>query len=99
MHKTAINDQTNTKQITVSNEQQTNNNKRKDTVCRESNVTELKGCVMRSTKSNRSAEIAESLEEGIAGNIRSLTRASGTFPHPENGDGEMSGDDLGKLLR
>ena len=98
MHKTAINDQTNTKQIIASNEQQTNNNKRKDTVCRESNVTERKGCVMRSTKSNGSAEIDE-LEENIAGNIRTLTRTSGTFPRPENGDGETSGDDLSKLLR
>ena len=98
MHKTAINDQTNTKKITVSNEQQTNNNKRKDTVCRESNVTERKGCVMRSTKSNGSAEIDE-LEENIAGNIRTLTRTSGTFSRPEDGNGETSGDNLSTLLR
>jgi hypothetical protein len=61
---------------------------------------------MRSTKSNRSAEIDESLEENIAGDIRTLTRtSSGTFPRPENGSGETnrhdetSGDNLSTLLR
>jgi hypothetical protein len=54
---------------------------------------------MRSTKSNRSAEIDESLEENIAGNIRTLTRASETFPRPEDGNGETSGDNLSTLLR
>jgi len=97
MHKTATNDQTNTKQITASNKQQTNNNKRCGFA--ESNVTERKGCVMRSTKSNGSAEIDESLEESISGNIRTLTRTSEAFRHPENGDGETSGDNLSTLLR
>jgi hypothetical protein len=54
---------------------------------------------MRSTKSNGSAEIAESLEMEIGTNIRELTRKSAAFCPPENGDGEMSATDLGMLLR
>ena len=54
---------------------------------------------MRMTKSNGSTEIHESLEKDIEGNIRALRRTSGAFNHPENGNGEMSGDDLGALLR
>jgi len=54
---------------------------------------------MRSTKSNGSAEIDESLEESISGNIRTLTRTSEAFRYPENGDGETSGDNLSTLLR
>jgi hypothetical protein len=54
---------------------------------------------MRNTKSNASAEIDQSLESDIGGNIRTLTRTSGVFHRPENGNGEMSGDNLGTLLR
>jgi hypothetical protein len=54
---------------------------------------------MRTTKSNGSAEIVESLETEIGSNIPELTRQSATFRRPERGDGEMSGTDLGMLLR
>jgi hypothetical protein len=52
---------------------------------------------MRSPKSNWSSEIERSLENGIEGNVRNLTRTSGVFH--QNGNGEMSGDNLGTLLR
>jgi hypothetical protein len=97
VHKTATNDQTNTKQITASNKQQTNNNKRCGFA--ESNVTERKGCVMRSTKSNGSIEIGQSLEKDIEASIHALTPTSAAFHRPENGNGEISDDDLSKLLR
>jgi hypothetical protein len=54
---------------------------------------------MRTGKSNGSMEIHETLEKDIEGNIRTLTRSSGAFHRPENGNGEMSGDSLGGLLR
>jgi hypothetical protein len=52
---------------------------------------------MRTSKSNGS--IDHSLEKDIEGNIRALTRSSGAFHRPENGHPEMSGDNLGTLLR
>jgi hypothetical protein len=54
---------------------------------------------MRNTKPNESIDIDQSLEKDIGGNIRALTRTSGVFHRPENGNGEMSGDNLGTLLR
>lgn len=54
---------------------------------------------MRSTKSNGSTEIDQSLENDIGANVRALTRTSEAYHRPENGNGEMSGDDLGALLR
>ena len=54
---------------------------------------------MRSSKPNGSSEIDHSLEKDIEGNIRTLTRTSGTLYRPEKGNGEMSGDNLGALLR
>ena len=54
---------------------------------------------MRSTKSNGSTEIIESLEKEIGTNIHELTRKSAAFRQPENGDGETSATDLGMLLR
>lgn len=54
---------------------------------------------MRSTKSNGSIEIGQSLEKDIAAGIHALTRTSEAFHRPENGNGEMSADNLGTLLR
>jgi len=54
---------------------------------------------MRSSKSNGSTEIDQSLEKGIAGNIRTLTRTSEAYHRPENGNVEMSGGNLSALLR
>ena len=54
---------------------------------------------MRSIKSNGSAEIAESLEVEIGSNLHELKRQSAAFRQPEHGDAEMSGTDLGMLLR
>jgi hypothetical protein len=54
---------------------------------------------MRTTKSNGSTEIVESLEMEIGSNIHELARQSATFRQPEHGDGEISGTDLGMLLR
>lgn len=51
---------------------------------------------MRSSKSNGSIDL--SLEKEIEGNIRTLTRSSG-FHHPEDGNAELSSDNLGALLR
>jgi len=86
----------------ATNKQKTNNNK--DYGLAESNVTERKGCVMRSTKSNGSTETDQSSEKDTGekdtgGHIRALTRTSGSLPRPENGSGEMSSDNLGTLLR
>src|ERR1700747_232500 len=52
---------------------------------------------MRSIKSNGS--IAESLEVEIGSNLHELKRQSAAFRQPEHGDAEMSGTDLGMLLR
>ena len=52
---------------------------------------------MRSSKSNGSTEIDRSLENDIEGNIRTLTR--GAFQRSENGNAEMTGDNLSALLR
>ena len=57
------------------------------------------GFVMRSTKSNGSIEIGQSIENDIAAGIHALTRTSDTFHRPENGNGAMSADNLGTLLR
>jgi hypothetical protein len=54
---------------------------------------------MRSVKSNGSNEIDQSLEKDIGASIHALTRSSEAFHRPENGNGEMSGDNLGTLLR
>ena len=54
---------------------------------------------MRSTKSNESAEIDQSLEEDLGASIHPLTRTSAAFHRPENGSHDMSGDNLGALLR
>jgi len=54
---------------------------------------------MISSKSNGSTEIDQSLEKGIAGNIRTLTRTSEAYHRPENGNVEMSGGNLSALLR
>ena len=54
---------------------------------------------MRNTKANGSSEIDQSLEKNIGENIRALTRTSVDVHHPENGNGEMSGENLGTLLR
>jgi len=54
---------------------------------------------MRSTKSNGSIEIGQSLEKDIAAGIHTLTTTSEAFHRPENGNGEMSADNLGTLLR
>src|SRR5262249_54434110 len=62
-------------------------------------VIENMGFVMRSTKSNGSIEIGQSIENDIAAGIHALTRTSDTFHRPENGNGAMSADNLGTLLR
>ena len=54
---------------------------------------------MGSTESNGSTEIGQSLGKEIGANIRALKRTSGAFHRPENGNGEMSGDNLSTLLR
>jgi len=54
---------------------------------------------MRSAKSNGSIEIGQSLEKDIEASLHALTPTSAAFHRPENGNGEMSGDDLGTLLR
>ena len=53
---------------------------------------------MRSAKSNGSTAIEQSLEQEIGANIHALTRTSEAFHRPENGNGEMSADNLGTLL-
>jgi hypothetical protein len=54
---------------------------------------------MRSTKSNGSAEIVESLEMEIGADIHELARKRAAVRQAENGDGETSATDLGMLLR
>jgi len=51
---------------------------------------------MRIFKSKESTESDHSLEKDIEGNISTLTR--GAFNRPEDGNREMSGDNLGALL-
>jgi len=53
---------------------------------------------MRSTKSNGSTEIGQSLEKDIGASIHA-SRTSEGFHRQENGNGEISGDNLGALLR
>jgi hypothetical protein len=52
-----------------------------------------------SAKSNGSTEFDQSLEKDIGASIHALTMTSEAFHRPENGDGEMSADNLGALLR
>jgi hypothetical protein len=54
---------------------------------------------MESTAANGSTDIDQSLEKDIGANIRALKRTNGAFHGAENGHGEMSGDNLGALLR
>jgi len=54
---------------------------------------------MRSAKPIGSTEIDTSLELDIGRNIQELTRAGAAFRQPENGDDEMSANNLGTLLR
>jgi len=54
---------------------------------------------MRTVKPNGSTEIDQSLEKDIGANVRALPRTSEAYHRSENGNGEMSGDDLGALLR
>jgi len=54
---------------------------------------------MSSTKSNGSIEIGQSLEKDVAAGIHALTRTSEDFHRPENGNGEISADNIGTLLR
>jgi hypothetical protein len=54
---------------------------------------------MKNGKRNGPAELAESLEMEIGSNIHELSRNSTASLHPENGDGEISATDLGRLLR
>jgi len=54
---------------------------------------------MKSINSNGSSKVDQSLEKDVGGNIRALTRASGGVHHPEAGNGEISGENLGTLLR
>jgi hypothetical protein len=54
---------------------------------------------MKSSKQNGSAQSDQALEQDIAGNIRALTRTSVAPHRSENGESEMSGDDLAALLR
>jgi hypothetical protein len=56
---------------------------------------ERKGRVM---TSNRSTEIDQSLEKDIGASIHALTRNSEAL-RPPDGNGDMSGDNLGALLR
>jgi hypothetical protein len=51
---------------------------------------------MRSAESNLSTEIDQSLERDLGANIRALKRTNGAF---HSADSEMSGDNLGALLR
>jgi hypothetical protein len=54
---------------------------------------------MKSINSNGSSKVDQSLEKDVGGNIRALTRASGGVHHSEAGNGEISGENLGTLLR
>jgi hypothetical protein len=51
------------------------------------------------SRSNGSTESHKSLEKNIEGNIRALTATNGAFQVSQNSNGEMSGDNLGALLR
>ena len=54
---------------------------------------------MRSITSNGATESDQSLEKDVGANIRALKRTGGAYHRLENGKGEMSGDNLGTLLR
>jgi hypothetical protein len=54
---------------------------------------------MRSTKPNGTVEVGQSLESDLGGNVRALTRTSEASHRSGNASGEMSGDNLGTLLR
>jgi len=54
---------------------------------------------MRNTKANRSTEIDQSIEMEIGKNIHDLKRDSAAFRQSENGDDEMSANNLNRLLR
>src|ERR1700735_4159525 len=45
------------------------------------------------------AEIEKSAETEVEGNIRELTRGGAALRQPEGGDGEMTVNNLGNLLR
>jgi len=51
------------------------------------------------TSTANGSEIEQSLETEIAGNIRALSTNSEAFHRPENGNGVISRDNLGALLR
>jgi hypothetical protein len=52
-----------------------------------------------SAKPSGSTEFDLFLERDIGASIHALTRTSEAFDHPENGNGETSGENLGALLR
>ena len=54
---------------------------------------------MRNAKANRSTEIDHSIEMEIGKNIHDLKRDSAAFRQPENGDDQMSANNLNRLLR
>jgi len=54
---------------------------------------------MRSSKSNGLSEIGQSLEKDLGASIHALTRTSSALHRPENGNSEISGDNLSALLR
>jgi len=54
---------------------------------------------MKGAKPNRSAEIDQSLEMSLGGNIHELTRASDNFRQTENSNAKTSAGVLGTLLR
>ena len=54
---------------------------------------------MRIFKSNRSTKSEQSLEKEIGRNIQNLTRSNATFRQPDNGNDELSANNLGALLR
>jgi hypothetical protein len=53
---------------------------------------------MRIAKSNGSTEVDQTLEKDIAKNIQELTRAGAALRQPENGNDEMSANNLGTLF-
>jgi hypothetical protein len=54
---------------------------------------------MKSAKPNGSAEINQSSEMDVRGNIHELTHASGALGQIENSDGEIAANGLSTLLR
>jgi len=53
----------------------------------------------RRAKANGSTEIDQSIEMEIGKNIHDLKRDSAAFRQPENGDDQMSANNLNRLLR